>query len=190
MLGRGGQTFLFHLKMLEKCSSLISAIWTGSPIVLKAFMKDGIYSLVDPESIFKFDNMRFNCWTQCPTTFDAIMWWHNVKGQPGTVPTNDPVAQDCFNQLKRIIIQFLLMCKNTSEMERGFSILHTNHSKTNPNQYLSSSRNSVLLRQFAKNFNLFHGTEMGLELARKGQKLSLIFFINHDHFLILFKVFK
>ena len=60
----------------------------------------------------------------------------------------------------------MLMCKNTSEMKRGFSILHTNHSKTNPNQYLSSSRNSVLLEQFAKNFNLFYGTEMGLELCR------------------------
>ena len=159
--------------MHEKCPSLIRAIWSGSQTVLNAFVKDGIYSLVEPTDC-QIESSR-NCWTKYPTTMDAIMWWHSVKGNKKTVPASDSVAKDCFNQLKRIIIQFLLMCKNTSEMERGFSILHTNHSKTNPNQHLSSSRNSVLLKQFAKNLNLFHGTEMGVELCRKGQKLSFNF---------------
>ena len=164
--------------MLEKCPSLIRAIWSGSQTVLNAFLKDGIYSLVevDCQTVkHLLETTSKNCWTKYPTTMDAIMWWHSVKGHEETVPANDSVAQDCLNQLKRIIIQFLLMCKNTSEMERGFSILHTNHSKTNPNQYLSSSRNSVLLKQFAKNHDLFHGTTMALEMCRKGQKLSFNF---------------
>ena len=146
-------------------------------------MKDGIYALVDIDSA-AIQQQSMHCWTQIPTTMDAIVWWHYVKGNKATV-INDPFAVKCFEELKRIIIQFLLMCKNTSEMERGFSILHTNHSKTNPNQYLSSSRNSVLLKQFAKNCRLFDQTEMGVELARKGPKISFIVSL-----MIIFEPFK
>ena len=127
-----------------------------------------IYEFVDQkllENVLSMETKR--CYTKIHTLSDAISFWHEVEPNEKKMGISDVASRAVFNDIKRIIIQLLMSCKNTSEMERAFSLLH---SRTSSTTNFETARDSIFLRQLKKNKKLFSNSEKGKEILRNGSK--------------------
>ena len=139
---------------------------SGSPLLVRLFTeKCEFYEIVDPNQLKNFSNESDRCYSKIPTCHDAIKFWQSAQPNPDHIEKKDDFGLNCFNEIKRIIITYLLMCKNTSEMERGFSILDGRHK---PVTDFSTICESIFLRQFAKNRELFKDSDIAKDILRQG----------------------
>lgn len=150
------KTFTRYLKVASKASATL----------VKSFTElNEFYDLVDSAALEKFNSESDQCFSKVPTIHEAIMFWKSVTSNKDEIETSDDAAMKSFEAIKRTIIEYLLMCKNTSEMERSFSLLHTRHG---PVTNFSTSRDAIFLRQFARQANLFNASVVGLAANRNG----------------------
>ena len=155
----------YRMKAKDIFTKYVKLRATSSALLVRLFTEScEFYEILDPIQLQKFSNESDRCYSKIPTCHDAIKFWQSVQPNPDHLE-GDESGLICFNEIKRIIITYLLMCKNTSEMERTFSILDSRHK---PVTDFSTICESIFLRQFAKNRKLFKDSDTAKEILRQG----------------------
>ena len=140
-----------------------------SKLVIEIMTKTAeIYDYVDQDFLKVWSNVdSVQCYTKVLTPHDAILFWYDAEPDVTKVGNEDTQSRAVFTDIKRIIIQLLMSCKNTSEMERSFSLLHN---RTTSTTNFETARDSIFLRQLKKNKELFINSEKGKAILRNGSK--------------------
>ena len=175
-------SFLFCLKRIIKQSiaendykqkakdlfnEYVMTVSKQSKLVIGIMTKTAeIYDYMDQELLKLWSNAKSaQCYTEVLTTHDAILFWKDAIPDDEKVLNDDIQSRAVFMDIKRIIIQLLMSCKNTSEMERSFSLLHN---RTTSTTNFETARDSIFLRQLKKNKELFLNSEKGKKILRNG----------------------
>ena len=159
----------YKQKAKDLFNQYVMAVSKKSQLVINIMTETAeIYDFVDQELLKAWCNVySTRCYTKVFTTHDAIMFWHDAEPDLNKVKVDDTQSRAVFDDIKRIIIQLLLSCKNTSEMERSFSLLHN---RTTSTSNFETARDSIFLRQLKKNKELFINSEKGKPILRNGSK--------------------
>ena len=157
----------YKQKAKDLFNEYITTVSKESKLLIDLMTKSyEIYEFVDQkllENVLSMETKR--CYTKIHTLSDAICFWYEAVPNEKKMGISDVASRAVFSDIKRIIIQFLMSCKNTSEMERSFSLLH---SRTSSTTNFETARDSIFLRQLKKNKKLFSNSEKGKEILRNG----------------------